>query len=1065
MRRIPVILFMILCIFCQSMSARDRHVDFAQLSFKNMEWSAAFKKVGKVFGCRVIFVYDDVRGFRVNGAIKGETAVSVIKQIIGDRPFACSQNGKFITIARLPGVRTQVSPSVRVRGCIRDTGGEPLAGVSILCAGTTAGATTDINGNFEVSVPTGSRKLRLSYVGMRPLEVHPSEKFLNLTMQDDPQDLEQLMVIGYGELERKRVTTAISTVAGESLMRGIGGSSVATALQGRVAGLAIDGTASPNSSDVLQLRGVSSVKSSNSPLVVIDGIQGADLNTINLEDIESIDVLKDASAAAVYGTRASAGVILITTRKPRHGNVSVTYNAEFSVESVRKRLDMLTPEEYVASGRGMDFGSRTDWYDLMMRDTPFSQRHIVTVNGGSKTLSLYSSLLYSRQEGILIGNGRSDYSARINGRYKTWENRLEIGLNLQYRETHRDNRNSDGDIESTIALNPTIPLMDPDNPLHYNVNKEGLGDFYNPVANIMDRSYKGVNQWVSGELNLKFNILPGFTAYGIVGFDRRQFTRTQYYNQWHRVSVDSGKKGQGNFLYNYALNTNWDAYLAYSRDIAGKHHINATAGWSYYTEGSKESFGMTNSDFTVDQVGVWDMGAGTDLANGLASMSSSKSEKEFLLAWYARLNYSLSDKYMAMGSFRREGSSKFGKNHRWGNFWSLSAGWRLSREPWLANVGWIDELKLRAGYGVTGNSNFDSGYTRTTYVRDDPYTSPGSNEWGPSYRVSGNINPDLKWEEKKEFNVGVDFGFLGNRINGKFDWFFRNVDDMLFSVTASIPPLTRRTMLKNVGSLRNHGWEFEITGRIFQTETFDWSSTLRFSSNISKITNLGAEDSQIVSAGLPQGMGNTHKLINNQQIGKFWLFRTAGVDESGRWLIYDRGGNVVPADGNDKIENKCYVGNGVPKLIFSMNHDFRYRGFDLGIACHSYIDYDVYDTVNLYYGLQSQTGINVLHSAYRENSHIKDNRILCDYFLSDASFFKIDAVSLGYTLDLSKWQNYVKNLRFYLTARDVATFTAFKGYNPDPGITGLFPGVIRVRDKVTMHPQTIHWTLGMQVRF
>lgn len=379
-------------------------------------------------------------------------------------------------------------------------------------------------------------------------------------------------------------------------------------------------------------------------------------------------------------------------------------------------------------------------------------------------------------------------------------------------------------------------------------------------------------------------------------------------------------------------------------------------------------------------------------------------------------------------------------------------------------VDWINDLKVRVGYGVTGNNNFGSGYTVRNYDQSGMFPTPDG-VWVPAYGSARNVNPDLKWEEKKELNVGVDFSFFNGRLSGKFDWFNRRVDDMLFSVTAPVPPMVQKTIMKNVGTLDNKGWEFELTGSIFRTADFDWDATVRFSQNTSKIKNLGEAGSQILSEALPSSMGYTHKIVNGQEIGKFWLFKYAGLDENGKWLIYDKNNNVVPAAGNTTDENKHYVGNGVPKLIFSMDHNFRYKNFDLGISCRSWMKYDVFDETELYYGLKGQQGINVLKSAYGRNSAINDNRITTDYFLQDASFFKIDAISLGYTLDLSKWQKFVNSARIYVTARDVATFSKYKGYNPEQNVNGLFPGLAGFQDVRSMYPQTIRWTFGLQLKF
>lgn len=1024
------------------------------------------------------FSYDSEIGkIKIPGTVvKKDVPVSaVLKEILpglglnysmmSDKMIAISANNKgSFNIAQR---KNDSLSSVQVKGVVVDQNGEPLTGATVAVDESNAVTTADLDGKFLISVAPG-QTLKFTMVGMQPVKIKfkGDRTDYRVELRSDDKLLSQVVVVGYGTMEKKRVTSAITSINADELISGLGGATIASALQGKVSGMTITGSASPNASSGYQLRGVSSVKGSNAPLVVIDGIPGGDLRAINQEDIESIDVLKDASAGAIYGTRASGGVILITTKKAKEGKAKVTYSAEVSTETIRKRLDMLTPEEYLAHDRGVDFGARTDWYDLLCQDTPISQRHTLTMSGGTKNMSLYSSLVYADQNGIVIGDGRKDYSVRTNGRYVTMDNKLELGVRMQYRETERDQRNASDSFQQTIAINPTVPVMDPDNPFRYNVDKAGMGnDFYNPIANIMDQTYSGVDQWFMGDFSVKLNILPGLSLQANAGVDRRQWQRTIYYNQFHRYSVNGGKLGQANFRYQRDLNLNYDAYASYIKQLNENNFIDLVGGWSYFYESGQEAFSMTNSDFTVDGIGPWDMGVGKDLVNGLASMSSNKSATEKLLSFYGRANYSYADKYIGTASYRREGSSKFGVNHRWGNFWSVSGGWRLNRESFLADVEWIDELKLRVGYGVTGNNNFASGNTVSNYISDQMYTTPGGLPWGPAYKSARNANPDLKWEEKKEFNVGVDFGFLNNRITGKFDWFSRVVDDMLFAVTAPAPPSTSKTITKNIGTLTNKGWEMEVTGRIIQSADFGWTSTVRVSHNESKIKNLGEESSQVLSDALPQSMGNTHKLVNGMTIGQFWLLKNAGVDENGEFLIYNADGEVVPAKGNDNIANKHYVGNAVPKYVLSFDNSFRYKDFDLAVNCRSYIDFDVFDTVNLFYGLQNQQGVNVLRSAYTDNAAVKGNRITCDYFLSDATFFKIDAVSLGYNIKLSKYQKYVNSLRLYLTARDVAVFTKFKGYNPEQNINGLFPGVLQFGSQNSIYPQTVNWTIGAQLKF
>lgn len=954
---------------------------------------------------------------------------------------------------------------VKITGSVKDTNGEPLVGATVAVPGSTTGAVTDVDGKFTLTADP-SRELMVSYVGYTSQKIKPGKNLvLNIVLSTDQQTLNDVVVVGYGTLEKKRVTSSITSIKGSDLVNGLGGATIATALQGKVSGLTISGSSSPNASNGYQLRGVASINAGQSPLVVIDGVPGGDLRMINQEDVQSIDVLKDASAGAIYGTRAAAGVILVTTKQAQEGKVRATWTSELSTETVRKSLDLLSSKEYMEYGIGQDYGYDTDWYRQLVDDRQLSQRHVLSLSGGSKNLQIYSSLMYSDQKGIVIGDGRTDYSGRMNAKYKMMDGKVEMTFKAQYRQANRDRRNSSSLFETAISLNPTIPVMDPTNSKKYNSSIGIGGSTHNPVADIEQTDYKGLDKWLQADATLKINIWDGLAVQGTMGIDHRDYQLTQYYHQNHQNMTESNKRGQGTHTFDKTDNKSFEAYASYLHDF-DLHRVDAVAGWSFYETGGEE-FSMTNGNFTVDGIGPWDMSAGTDLSDGKASMSSNKDPRERLMSFFARVNYDYADRYMATASFRREGSSKFGPNNRWGNFWALSAGWRISKEDFMKTLPWVNDLKLRVGYGVTGNNDFGSGYTVRTYKSNDMW--PTNGVWQPGYGSAKNINTDLKWEEKKEWDFGLDFSLLNNRISGKFDYYIRRVDDMLFEVPAAQPPMVYTTIMDNVGSLTNKGWEFELTGHIVKTKDFNYSSTVRMSHSSSKIDNLGDTSSYLYGGSFPSSMGYATKLVNGSKIGQFWLFKYAGLDENGKWLIYDKDNNIVPAkDGttqNTIDANKHYVGNAIPKLIVSWDHTFTYKQFDLGIYLRSWLDFDVFSQPNLYYGLKNSTDDNVLKIAYTNNKEIDDTRILTDYFLSDGTFLKIDAVTLGYTLNLSKWTKYIQKARVYFTARDLAMFTKYVGYNPEVSINGLEPGFEYLRSTSSLYPQTIHWTVGVQLNF
>ena len=958
-----------------------------------------------------------------------------------------------------------------VKGTVLDREGEPVVGATVLVKGTQKGTAADLDGNFTLTGVDANATIMVSAVGYTPQEIALKGRTnITVTLVEDSKVLDDVVVIGYGSLQKKQVTSSITSIKADDLYQGVGGSDIGTVLQGKIAGLSISGNNSPNSESGFQLRGAASVNASRGPLIVIDGIPGGDMRAVAPEDIESIDVLKDASAGAIYGTRAAAGVILITTKQAKAGNVRVTYTGEFSTEFIRKKPELLTAKEYLEILPNVsDFGYETDWYDEVTNSHPFSQQHMISMSGGTDNLAVYSSLMYKDSEGIVIGDGRKDYSGRINATYKLFDGRVELGVRLTAREADRDQRGGNGTVKQAMIMNPTIPVMNPDSPADYNVNNYGAGsDWSNPVADVMYKYNNAKDQWLLGTATLKVRIIDGLNFQGSANIDRRQWQKVQYQDAKHLTSLTEGRNGWARHDFSKTNNVSYDAYFSYLKEFGAdrEHRFDATAGWSFW-ENDSESFNAENANFSVNGIGPWNLGEGTFLKDGVAGMGSSKGTRNRLLSFFARANYSYDDKYMASASVRREASSKFGSNNRWGTFWAVSGGWRISREEFMENTrDWLSDLKLRVAYGVTGNNGFGSGNTVTRLTSYGGYPIPGTGVWAPCYGPTNNGNPDLKWEQKKEFNVGLDFSLFNDRLWGKFDWYTRNVDDLLFSVDAPQPPYVENKIYRNIGKMKNQGWEIEIGGNAIQTREFTWTPTLNLSHNSGKITKLGMEGQTISMDGFPApgSPGSAARLYEGGKIGQFWVYKYAGVDEGGNFLIYDDKGEVIPAAGNLKESYKQYTGNALPAIIATWNNTLRYKDFDLGIQLRGWFDFDVYSQPSMYNGLLASSGQNLIKSLYEKNKHIKGDKILCDYFIEDATFVKIDAISLGYTLNTSKWTNYLQKARIYLTLRDVATFTKYSGLNPEVSINGLYPG-FEYQNGSNTYPQTIRCTAGVQLTF
>ena len=941
----------------------------------------------------------------------------------------------------------------------------PLIGANVVVKGTTNGNITDFDGKVTIqNVPEGGT-LVISYVGYLSQEIKiGGQSSYSVVMKEDRAALEEVVVIGYGSLDKKQVTSSITSLKADDMMVGVGGADITRALQGKVGGLMLANTGSVNSGTTIQLRGMTSINSGRSPLIVIDGFPGGDIRSLNQDDIKSIDVLKDGSAGAIYGTRAASGVILITTKSGSNtnGKVKMTYSNEFSHKQNYNAPEMLSAKEFVQHGISKDYGSDVNWWDEMLNKNNFSHKHHVSLELGTEKAQVYTSFFYDKQEGVAIKDAREDYGGRVNANFKLFNDWLEIKPSIDYRQAARNNNYPN--FQQAMRNNPTRSPYDSESETGYNVWQNESMD-YNTVADAMLSDYQGLDKWFKPEVTLKLNIkpIPGLSFQQVLGYENRQWEYHYYRSKNHRDELDNTRKGTAELSFSKTENITSEGYFTYVKEFEGGHNLNAVAGYSYF-ETNGEDFGMTNYDFSVDGIKYWNIGEGSYLSDGKASMSSGKNITEKLFAFFGRVNYSYQDKYILGASYRREGSSKFAKDNRWGNFWAVNAGWRISNEAFMENVEWVTDLKLRAGYGVTGNNDFSSSYSANLLGSDTRWMLPNG-QWAYSYGKSQNINPNLGWEEKGEWNIGLDWALFGGRLHGKFDIFRRKITDMLFSVKVPQPPYTQDSQWQNIGEMESKGWEFEIGGDIIRNKNFTWSTNLNLSHTSGKILTLYGDNTSISGNGFvaPGSPGDASRIEAGAEIGSFYLWKFAGFDEEGCFLVYDKDGNVIPA--NDKSnDDKQYMGNYTPKLILGWNHTFQYKNFDLGINMRSWIDFDVYNTLDMYYGIQGKGDINVLKSAYGKYNHIKGEKMLCEYWLQDGTFLKIDAITLGYTLDAKKFSNkMIDRIRIYGTVGNVCTITGYDGMNPEVNVTGWDQGTERFWSG--FYPVVRTYTLGMQFNF
>ncbi|WP_277465547.1 SusC/RagA family TonB-linked outer membrane protein [Parabacteroides sp. PF5-6] len=996
-----------------------------------------------------------------------DTIENLLRQITRGRNIRYSIVGRQIVLYKNQSPENHAADErkVVIHGRVNDPGGIPVIGANIIEKGSTNGTVSDNEGRFSFFVQPDAT-IQVSYVGFvtQEIPITTHDRPLLIFLQEDANLLNELVVIGYGTMQKRQVTSAITSLSSDDLLKGTASSTVAASLIGKITGLVLHETSSVNANATLQLRGVGSINAEKEPLIVVDGMPGADIRSVLPEDIESIDVLKDASAGAIYGSRASTGVILITTQSSRitNGAIKLNYSSEAVLKQATNKPRMLTAEEYVQYNRGTDYGSKADWWNESMNDDKWSQRHVVSLQSGVHNSQIYASMSYENMKGLKKFEESTRYSGRVNANFKLLDDWVEIKTHVDYRQNTRQGVGAEytPNLDQALRNNPTRSPYDPDSQTGYNIwLNENLD--YNTIADAATSTSEGLDKWFKPDVTLKLNIqsLPGLSLQQTIAYENRQWELHQWKSRHHREQLEYGYTGKAKLDFSKTEFLTSEGFLNYMNTF-GDHTITSVGGYSYW-ERNNESFGVENQNFTNDRVQYWNIGEGKDLRTGEAGMYSSKSITEKLLAYFVRANYAYQDKYMLMATYRHEGSSKFAANNRWGNFWSLSAGWRLSKEPFMWNCYWLDDLKFRLGYGVVGNNGFKAEYAATMYGSDALWTLPGGT-WSYSYGKVNNLNKELKWEEQREWNIGLDYSLFKHRLYGKFDLFRRRNHGLIFEVQVSQPPYVHQTMFKNVGVLSKRGWEFEIGYDMVRNRDWQYSTNIGFSSLTQQVESLWGDQSYFDEAGFPSPgtPGNAIRIEEGVKIGQFHLWKFAGFDENGNWLLYDKDGEVIPAS-QKRNEDKQYMGNYYPRLTVNWNHALTYKNFDLSLTLLSYIDFDIYNAIDMYYGISNVSNLNVLKKAYTDYAHIKGEKELCDFFLQDGSFLKIQNIYLGYTYNLKKHSRLLDKIRFYLSVNNAYTFTRYKGSDPSTvNITGLNQGIDWHND---INPMARTFSFGLNI--
>ncbi len=985
----------------------------------------------------------------------------------------------FLTLMLLIGIPYMRAELASVTGTVTDTAGEPLIGVTVTVPGTATGVSTDIDGKYTIRVDSKG-KLRFSYVGYQTVEeAVGGRNVIDIKMKEDSEVLNEVVVIGYGTMDKKELTSAISHI-GEKDFLSVSSLDPSMMIQGKVPGVSITNTGAgdPNNQASIQIRGVSSRSAGLGPLIVIDGVPGGNLTNINPNDIASFDILKDGAASAIYGTRGSNGVILVTTKKgSKDGNTHTTYSATLAWDKIIKELDMMNAQDYrdVRLGwgdRGVDLGGNLDWLDAVSR-TGFTMQHTLTVSGGNERSNYRVSADYRDANGVDLRSNREEYGARASVMHTTKGGLFTINMNVAPRIIYRDNADW-GVFRNAIEANPTTPLMDPENPSqYYNFQGQVVGS--NPVELQKLEKNHADTKLLDWDGTLKLNLLPLLAKDGAGNHNlstQIMFADHQYSNNdsWFRPStstlaINSGYDGEASRAYSKERQYVVEWLTNYSTRLADRHNIKAMVGYSYqYSQ--YQGFSAWNKDFPNDGLGSDNIGSG-ELAKeeGEVLMSSYKNDAK-LISFFGRVSYDYEGKYLLTASLRHEGSSKFGANHKWGDFPAVSAGWRISQEPFMEDFSWINDLKIRGDYGVTGNQDFGSYNSLSTMTGFGYYFYNGKyyQVWGPSK----NVNPDLRWEKGKNWNVGIDFSLFDNRFYGSLNYFNRRQQDLLGNYKVSVPPYLFDETFVNVGTMKNTGFEFDLGFKAVDTKdfTYDFSVIGTVMSNkfvdFSNSEYVGQDFYNMCGTEDPYPFYNLQRIQKGESLGNFYMWKYAGITEGGDWLVYDKDGDIIRASQATDADRRI-VGNGMPKFTMSTSHNFRYRNFDLALFFRGAFGFELFNIHDFYYGTRNFTG-NVLKKAYGKNFDINPdaNPVVSDYFLERGDYFKLDMLTLGYTLPTPRCR-FLDRLRIYGTVKNVFTITKFSGVDPSTyQINGLTPGGQGSR---TYYPSTRQFIVGVQLDF
>lgn len=957
-----------------------------------------------------------------------------------------------------------------VTGVVTDAAtGEALPGVTIVAKGTTLGAVTDFEGQYSILVPDGAI-LVFSYVGYANQETAlGTQTIINVQLEEVSTELDEIVVIGYGVQKKSDKTGAVSSIDADQLNTGVLTDPI-QGLQGKVAGVSINKKGGdPNAGFSVKIRGSSGFASNTNPLYVVDGVPGVDPTTIASEDIESYNVLKDASSTAIYGARGANGVIMITTKQGTKGeSANIDVNSYVSIDNVAKRFDLLSADDirsYVADN-GLNFtdgGANTDWQDAIYQ-TGISQSHNVAAYGGSKNTTYRASLTHSSYSGVIKGTSKDRTIGRINLTQKGLNDRLTITANLSGTFEANDyisyeSSGANDVIYQAIQRNPTDPIYNEDGS-YYETQRDF--NYYNPVALIEQIQNTRDAKRLLGNLKADLEIIDGLVAGVNLGYTRND-DETFYFEP---TTLRGGTTaGYGKRTYNNSESKILETTLKYSKDF-DLHSIDLLAGYSFQ-EDKIDGLGAQGREPLSDYVQSFNIKTFNDVTVGDIW---SWYETNRLVSFFGRAVYNYDSKYYATATIRRDGSSRFGANHKWGWFPSGSLKWNIKKEDFMNNVNFVSNLGLRVGFGLSGNQEIGNYHSIGVVNIDGTTVNFETGETAVKFSQPYNDNPDLKWESNREINIGVDFGFLANRISGSLEFYNKSTYDLLAAYSVPVPPNIVDKTWANAGEILNQGVELYVDFAAITNENFTWRTSMAISSNKQKVVSLSNDDYSWSEADKKRGWLSGRGLVGDQnwtqyidedmELGTFFMPEYAGVSSDGKFLFYTAAGGVTRD--LDAAERRV-VGTALPDFELGWSNYFTFfEHFDASISIRSVVGNSVLNVTRMVF--ENPTilpTLNTLSSVQDEiDRGLTSAPLVNSYYVENGSYLRIDNLSLGYNMPLEN-NNWVKKMRFYFSSNNLLLLTGYSGLDPETNYDGQEFGL----DMYNTYPKTRTFTFGIQATF